>query len=251
MAVKAPKVQSLAKISSSLNPAYKASKNVVNQQINALPEKYDAQRAAINAERGQGFNAINNQATGRGGSFSGVPVDEQATYLSTKYLPGMQTADYQENEEGLTLQGMLADINKEKRLQAMDIRRGQVSDLNSWRQMIQQQQFQAAEAAKERSFTAGQNAADRAASAAQSAAETPSLNSQLTAFLVQNSVKGKVNPAVWASAARMAHDNGINFDGKNGFASQYWQYADNKNWKKYLADRGGTNSNLKRYYKQG
>ena len=83
MAATAPKVQTLAQAMADLNPAFAASTKIVQQQQNMLPGKYNSQRAAINAERGQGFNAINNQATGRGGSFSGIPVDEQATYLST------------------------------------------------------------------------------------------------------------------------------------------------------------------------
>src|SRR5690348_17276641 len=101
----APQVQTLAQAMAELDPAYAASRDVVSQQQAALPAKFNAQRAALTAEKGQGFNAINNQATGRGLSFSGIPLDEQATYLSTKYLPGMQAADYQQNQEQLALTG--------------------------------------------------------------------------------------------------------------------------------------------------
>ena len=271
MAIKAPKVQTLAQAMAELNPAYSASKNVINQRISGLGAKYDAQRAGINAERGQGFAAINNQATGRGGSFSGIPIDEQATYLSTKYLPGMQMADFQQNQEGLTYKGQLADIDKEVRTTAIGRVDKQKSDLNSWnsaraaeqaaareaeksrqfqaKQAAAQRNFQASQAAKERAFTASQNTMSRAAKAASNAASTPSADSLITSFLASNSVKGKVSPSVWTSAAKMAYDNGIKFGGNNGFASQYWQYADTKNWQNYLGDRGGTNNQLKRYYK--
>lgn len=171
MAVKAPKVQTLAQAMADLNPAYAASKNVVNQRISGLGAKYDAQRAAINAERGQGFNTINNQATGRGGSFSGIPVDEQATYLATKYLPGMQQADYQQNEEGLQLQGQVASMDKEQRLTAVGRVDKQVSDLNSWNSARAAEAAAAKEAEKQRQFTAGQNAADRAFKASQAASD--------------------------------------------------------------------------------
>lgn len=172
MASNAPKVQSLSKISASLNPAYASSKNIINKQKAALPQKYDAQRSAIKAERGEGFNAINNQATGRGGSFSGIPQDEQARYLSTKFLPGMQMADYQQNEEGLRLSAQMADINKEQRLQAMGIRERQVSRLNDWRTMQAQQRFQARQAELNRQAEARLNASRIAASRAQAAPPT-------------------------------------------------------------------------------
>lgn len=199
MAVKAPKVQTLAQAMADLNPAYAASRNVVNKQISGLGAKYDAQRSATNAERGQGFAAINNQATGRGGSFSGIPIDEQSTYLATKYLPGMQQADYQQNQEGLTLKGQLADINKEQRLQAVDTRQKQKSDLNSWNSARAAEAAAAREAAKQRRFTAAQSAADRAFRASQAAASRAFSASQQAASQgpSNSQIIGKLNN--WAS----------------------------------------------------
>lgn len=168
-AAKAPKVETVAKASRALAPAYAESKNLVNQQISGLDAKYDSQRAAINAERGQGFNAINNQATRRGGSFSGIPIDEQATYLSTKYLPGMQMADYQQNQEGLNFKSQLADINKEQRLGALSRVDQQKGALNAWNLQKMQIQARAKEAAIQRKFTASQSALDRSFRASQSA----------------------------------------------------------------------------------
>ena len=146
----APRVQTLAEAMRDLDPAYAASRDVVTKRQQALPGKYDAQRAGIYAARGEGFNTINNQATGRGGSFSGIPQDEQARYLSTKFLPGLQQADFQQNEEDLNLQGQLAGIDKEQRLGAQSRVDKQQSDLNAWNQMVAQQEFQAREAEKQR-----------------------------------------------------------------------------------------------------
>lgn len=156
---KPPKVQTLAQASKDLNPAYAASKKVIQKKQAGLGAKFDGQRAAINAERGEGFNAINDQATGRGMSFSGIPQHEQARYLSTKYLPGMQQADYQQNEETLTYEGMLADMGKEQRLGAIGRIDQQRQSLNQWN--MQQAGFQ---------HTSRENALNRAASAAESAA---------------------------------------------------------------------------------
>lgn len=165
----APRVQTLAEAMRDLDPAYAASRDIVTKRQQALPGKYDAQRAGIYAARGEGFNTINNQATGRGASFSGIPQDEQARYLSTKFLPGLQQADFQQNEEDLNLQGQLAGIDKEQRLGAQGRVDKQQSDLNAWNQMIAQQEFQAREAEKQRQFQAAQAAEQRKFTAAQSA----------------------------------------------------------------------------------
>ena len=128
----APTVQSVEQIIADLNPAYSGSIDVLNKRRAALPTQFQAQRSGLEAEKVVGFNQINNQATGRGMSFSGIPLDEQANYLSTKYLPGMQQLALQENEQNLALDEALAGINKERRLKAMDIRTGQQSALESY-----------------------------------------------------------------------------------------------------------------------
>ena len=234
----APKVQTLAEAMAELNPAYAQSQQVVEKRQAGLGAKYDAQRAGITAERGEGFNAINNQATSRGGSFSGVPVEEQSRYLATKYLPGLQQADYQQNEEDLNLQGELANINKEIRVGAIGRIDQQQSALNAWNLQQQQLEAQRREAEANRAFQAQQNAANRAASAASARASqpaAPSQNAQIRAYLDQyvDPKTGKVPVAVWQNAVRRAHEGGMGFAGAGGFASTFWNYADDKNWKAY------------------
>lgn len=177
----APKVQTIQESIGDLNPAYEGSRNVINQQIGNLGQKYDAQRAGIYAARGNAYNAINNQATGRGLAFSGIPAHEQARYEAEKTLPALMQADFQQNDEGLQLQGRLADLDKELRTNALNRVDKQQSDLNSWNQMIAGQEFTAGENEKNRNFqrsereatqafTASQNALNRAQQAALSAA---------------------------------------------------------------------------------
>lgn len=177
----APKVQTIQESIGDLNPAYEGSRNVINQQIGNLGQKYDAQRAGIYAARGNAYNAINNQATGRGLAFSGIPAHEQARYEAEKTLPALMQADFQQNDEGLQLQGRLADLDKELRTNALGRVDRQQSDLNNWNQMIAGQEFTAGENEKNRNFqrsereatqafTASQNALNRAQQAALSAA---------------------------------------------------------------------------------
>ena len=241
MAAKAPKVQTLSQAMRDLNPAYAASNKIVNQQIGNLKTTEAANIAGLDAAKGQGFNAINNQATGRGGSFSGIPVDEQATYLSTKYLPGIQQAQADTRDNTLRLQGQIADNNKELRTNALGRIDKQKSDLNSWNMAQAQLQAQAKQAALDRAqelkitqMKINADAASAAATRAATASAQPSADAQIRALLMGAADKGgNVSDSVWASAAAMAYDNGIKFGGKNGFASRYWQFADDSNWKKY------------------
>lgn len=176
----APQVQTLAQVMAELDPAFAGQEAVIQKKQAGLGAKYDAQRAGITAEKGQGFNAINNQATNRGGSFSGVPIDEMSTYLSTKYLPGMQQANVQQNEADMALQGELAGIGTQKATSAMGTIERQRSDLNSWNMQQAQQEAAARENALNRQAQANEGAANRAASAAAKGPTGPSTQSVTT-----------------------------------------------------------------------
>jgi len=157
-----PQVQSLAEIMAELNPAYSASTDVLKKQQGNLGAKYDTQRQGLTAEKGQGFNAINNQATGRGLSFSGIPIDEQATYLSTKYLPAYAKTFTDQNEEDLNYAGKIADVGINQTNQALGVKGTQQSAVNAWNLQQSSQQFQASQAQLDRNARSAEAAASRA-----------------------------------------------------------------------------------------
>ena len=208
-----PQVQSLEQIIGDLNPAYQGSIDVINKRRAQLPAKFDAQRSALNAEKVQGFNTVNNQATNRGMSFSGIPLDEQATYLSTKYLPGLQQLDYQQNEADLSLDEALAKINQERRLKAMDIRQTQQSALEKYlaeqRQMAWEREKFAAQQALEREKIAATRAAAAGVSAEQSIAQ----------YMAKAGTRWHNGKIV---TAKNAAENAAN----NAYAAGYGSYAD-------------------------
>jgi len=162
-----PVVQSVEQIISDLNPAYQGSIDVIGQRRAQIPTMFEAQRQALGAEKVQGFNQINNQMTGRGISFGGITADEQANYLSTKYLPGLTSLATQENEQNLALDDALAKINQDRRLRAMDTRQSQQKSLEAYlseqRQMEWERQKFSAQQALERSKLAADNARQAAA----------------------------------------------------------------------------------------
>lgn len=221
----APQVQTIAQAMADLDPAYSASRNAIGQQQANIPIKYDAQRSGIRAERGQAFNTINAQARGRGVAFGGIPLDEQATYLSTKYLPGLQQADFQQNEENLALTKELAGIDKELRLGAVGRVDKQTSDLNSWNQMLATQKFQQEEAERDRAFRASQSALDRSASAAARGSSGPSrgqIVDELNAWTRgKTGVDGKLSPSDFRAGYQQAAKHGMSLEDYNAVMYQY------------------------------
>lgn len=203
-----PKVQTIAEAMAELNPAYAAQEAVIGKRQEGLGAKYDAQRAGITAEKGQGFNAINNQATGRGLSFSGIPLDEQATYLSTKYLPGLQQADYQQNDEDLNLQGQLAEFGTQKATAALGRVDKQTSDLNSWNMQQESLAAQAEQNRLQREASARENELNRAASARESAANRAESAASRTAAAAPPTVNQYLQAAFSENYAGANQSNG-------------------------------------------
>ena len=240
MATQAPTVQSLSDVYNELNSAYAGGRDVINEQISGLGEKYGAQRTALEAEKVQGFDTINEQATGRGMAFSGIPLDEQAKYLSTKYLPGMQQLDYQQNAEVLTMRGQLADIDKEQRLGAMSRIDQQQSALNQWNLTQMQIQSQAAEAEKQRAWQAEQNRIDQQFQATQNAANRTAQKEYGTTMAQDWAARvgaaatvkgGYVSSTSWKALSREFVAGG--YGSYTDFQKRFKNYVEPSQWKTY------------------
>ena len=173
----APTVQTLDQIMAELQPGYTGQREIIGQAKANTNETFKATELALDASKTQGFNQINEQATGKGLAFGGVPIEEQADYLSTKYLPGKQQAKAQQQKDILTLEGQNAALDTDIRNKAFGSRENQVGAQNQWnlQQAAQEaaaeaarieRDFRASQAEKDRAHTAAQNAANRAASAA-------------------------------------------------------------------------------------
>ena len=240
MATQAPTVQSLSDVYNELNSAYAGGRDVINEQISGLGEKYGAQRTALEAEKVQGFDTINEQATGRGMAFSGIPLDEQAKYLSTKYLPGVQQLDYQQNAEVLTMRGQLADIDKEQRLGAMSRIDQQQSALNQWNLTQMQIQSQAAEAEKQRAWQAEQNRIDQQFQATQNAANRTAQKEYGTTMAQDWAARvgaaatvkgGYVSSTSWKALSREFVAGG--YGSYTDFQKRFNNYVEPSQWKTY------------------
>jgi len=226
----APTVQTLDQIMAELQPGYTAQRGVIAKGIQNTNETYKASELALDAAKTQGFNQINEQATGKGTTFGGIPITEQADYLSTKYLPGKQQAKAQQQSDILTLEGQNAALDTEIRNRAAGTRDQQVSSLNQWNLQKQAQEAAAEAARLERDFTASENAKSRAAenarAAASRAASAPKAVSPQQAALSVISQglggDGYVSPSTFQIARDLYRQAG----GDAGqFATEFWKYT--------------------------
>lgn len=230
----APTVQSLDQIMASLQPGYDAQQAIINQQSANTDATYKAQSLALDAAKTQGFNQINSQATGKGNTFSGIPVDEQANYLSTTYLPGLQQAQAKQNADKLTLAGQAAALNTDMRTKALDTQNNQQSAVNQWNLTQAQIEAQAREGAANRAAAAASQSS-AASEQAKNAELLKSLTNNTGAFL--ESKKGKDNhvaPTTWQKARQTWVANGGSVDSFNSTFSGYV----NAGYKTYAADYG-------------
>ena len=241
----APTVQTLDQIMAELQPGYTAQREVIGKGIANTNETYKASELALDASKTKGFNQINEQATGKGLAFGGIPIEEQADYLSTKYLPGKQAAKAKQQEDILTLEGQNAALDTDIRNKAFGSRETQVGSLNQWN-LQQAAQEAAAEAARiQRDFTASEAAKDRAnqnaqAAASRAASAPKAVSPQQAALSVISQGlggDGYVSPSTFQLARDLYKQAGGN---TSNFATEFWKYtgagAGQKNegsWKSY------------------
>lgn len=147
----APKVQSIEKILADLDPGYRPARDLVRQQQEALPGRLEATKSGLNAQKDRAFQGITNRANRRGLTFSGIPIQEEANYLSTDFLPALASAEQQNQDQSFSLLGILADLARDARDKALGVRQQQQDrrftfDENKRQRNFQQRQFDQSQA---------------------------------------------------------------------------------------------------------
>ena len=246
----APTVQTLDQIMAELQPGYTAQRGVIQKGIQNTNETYKSSELALDAAKTQGFNQINDQATGKGvgRAFSGLPIVEQADYLSTKYLPGLQQAKAQQQKDILTLEGQNAALDTDIRNKAFSSRETQVGAQNQWNLQQEAQSaaaeaarierdFRASEAQKERAHQAAQAAANRAA---QAAAQPKGMSGSELNGWASNYTKGKrgsdgkISPsAYYAGFSDFYTQTGLGQDEYQAIMSKYVNTSHAQDYKLY------------------
>lgn len=103
-----------------LNATYDPLRVVNDQQQAAASANYNTQTTALDQAKVNAFKDITSQANSRGVLFSGVPIDQQATYLGTKYLPARANLETSLNNTLTSLKAANLDIGTRQRAEAQN-----------------------------------------------------------------------------------------------------------------------------------
>lgn len=110
--------QALASILRSLDATYAPEQNVINKQLQASPTIESSAIAGLDAAKRDSFEQIVTGANRRGVAFGGIPLEEQADYLGTNYLPAVANLKNRFQQDRFNLQQTLAQILQKQRQHA-------------------------------------------------------------------------------------------------------------------------------------
>ena len=220
----APKVETLAQSVAALAGGFDEQRNLINEQIAGLSSQYGAQREALEGTRSQQFNKINEQATGRGMAFSGIPLYEQTQYLANSYLPGLTNLANQENEERMKYRTNIAQLNSQQQQAALSRIDQQQAALNQWNLQQAQLAAQAEQARLDRQFQASQNAADRAANATPQLSPQQAVAQSMASAGTRTNSSGKIVSAANAAETTAAQLSAAGYGSYNDLLKQAFQW---------------------------
>lgn len=186
-----------------LGSTYQPQTDLVNSQIAQLQPEQDAQQASLDQAKVNAFKDITNSANSKGVLFSGVPIDQQSTYVGTKYLPAVADlkSTFQNNKN--TLLGQLNDINAKRSQQASDT---------------------VASAAKQASDDAYKQAQLQLSYARLGNSQSNAASSQADKLAAQYKATGKSSTDAYGNK-NTSTSNGYNFTGPNGTPVSLAQYV--------------------------
>lgn len=110
-----------------LDSVYNPQRDVYNQQINALPGQQEGELKGLEAAKTDSFGQIVQGANRRGVAFGGIPLEEQAKYLGSTYLPAVANLKNRFQQQRFNLQDALAQIGISQRKDAYSIYNDEVA----------------------------------------------------------------------------------------------------------------------------
>lgn len=117
-----PSVRSLEQILGELNPIYQPQESLIRQRQADIPVQIQAEEQGLQAKQGQAFEDIVGGARRRGIGFSGIPLQEQAKYTSTEYLPALARLRTAGRQQAQSLEEAVLGINERKQTAALGMR---------------------------------------------------------------------------------------------------------------------------------
>ena len=157
-------VPSLGQITRELNNVYNPQVKLLQDKQAAIPGQIQSEETGLQAKQTQAFDDILGGARRRGLGFAGIPLQEQAKYTSTEFLPALARLRQQGNEQKMSLEEAILGVRERQNNMAYQTREGILSREMAMRQLREQQ----------RQFNESQKAAARAAASGGGGGFSPS-----------------------------------------------------------------------------
>lgn len=126
--------RTLDQIIGELNTTYQPQINAIEQRKAALPGQFQAEEAGLQAKQGQAYEDIIGGARRRGIGFSGIPLQEQAKYSATEYMPALARLRSQQQETGRSLDDAIMQIFEKRNTFANQLKQNEDQMFESRRQ---------------------------------------------------------------------------------------------------------------------
>lgn len=167
-------VRTLDQVLSELNSVYAPQENLVRQKQALIPGQIAEEEKGLQAKQEQSFGEILGGARRRGLGFSGIPLQEQAKYTSTEFLPAMARLRQSGREQAMSLEEALLGLGERKNTLAQQLRQGDVdADFRERQHQESIRQFNAQLAAQQRQAAASRASAPRATFGNAAAGQAP------------------------------------------------------------------------------
>lgn len=130
--------QTLDQVYASLGSVYDPQANLIRQQQSEIPGQIAEEEKGLQAKQESAFGQILGGARQRGMGFSGIPLQEQAKYTASEFLPAVARLRQTGRQQATTLEEALLGINERRRTFAQQIRDGDLQREQQERQMAEQ-----------------------------------------------------------------------------------------------------------------
>lgn len=141
-----------------LDASYNPQRQAIQSRLDSLPGQADAEIRGLEGRQTQAFDNILAGARGRGLGFSGIPIQEQAKYTASEFLPAVARVKSSQQESARSLYDALNNVGLEQNRYAQSLRQAELDRDEQSRQFnetIAEQRRQAAAAARSQAGLAG------------------------------------------------------------------------------------------------
>lgn len=114
--------RTLEAILNELNPIYEPQVKNIRTRQSLIPGQIADEEKGLQAKQANAFDDILGGARRRGLGFSGIPLQEQARYTASEFLPSIARLRQTGREQAMSLEDAILGINERKQTSAMNMR---------------------------------------------------------------------------------------------------------------------------------